>query len=165
VNITKDIDGFWLGSYSFQIKVFDKSGNNVTDSVMVNVVDTTSPMITSSPTGFTFDFGTTGNNISWNATDLDPGIYELYVNDSLFFWDYWENNTEFSISLDSLAIGYHNCTIVISDGSGNNVTETVFVTVEGIIINEFYQINLGLTFFLFLAALLIYQRRKRISKL
>ncbi|MBY9001602.1 MAG: right-handed parallel beta-helix repeat-containing protein [Candidatus Heimdallarchaeota archaeon] len=161
VSIIIDIDGFDVGIYIYQIIVFDQSRNHAFDTVLVNVVDTTSPIITSSPSDLTFDYGTTGNNISWIATDLDPDSYTILMNGTLFTEDNWFNDTEIIIVLDSLNIGSYNCTIVISDGSDNIINDTVIINVEGIIVSEYIFFSYSIMTILTIVILGIYIKRKK----
>ena len=83
------VDGLSPGHYNYTLIVFDTSGNNVSDSVIVNVIDTTSPTI-NHPTDLTCEAGSLSNFIAWEVFDYDPSHYEIYRNGTLLqsvIWD------------------------------------------------------------------------------
>lgn len=161
IPIIIDIDGLDVGIYVYQIIVFDQSRNHDFDTIIVNVIDTFSPTITSSPSDLTFDFGTTGNNVSWIATDLDPDTYTILMNGTLYIEDNWFNDTEIIINLDSLIVGFHNCTIAIRDGSANVIKDTIIISVEGTIISEYNIFSYCMVTILTIFVLTITIKRKK----
>jgi ABC-type transport system substrate-binding protein len=72
--------------------------------------------------------GTTGNQIVWEVTDEDPNDYTILQNGSLEETDDW-NGSDITHSVDGLAVGSYNYTLVLTDISGHIVTDTVWVTV------------------------------------
>lgn len=128
INISELIDTSTLGQYNYSIIVFDQSGNNMTDTLFITVVDTTSPVILTNPTtNISFYSGILGNDLSWTIYDLYPANYSILLNSSMYQNGTWTNNV--STNIDSLAIGFYNLTIVFSDTSGNSVHQTYWVTV------------------------------------
>ncbi len=125
------------GIYNITIEVGDAYGNNATDTVFVTVTDTTAPNI-DEPENIEYGEGTTGNNIAWTATDYNSGTYVIYWNDTEVDSGTWLSGTPIVFDLDALSLsaGIHNITIVVSDAYGNNVTDTVIVTVV-VVITEF----------------------------
>ncbi len=118
------------GEWAITLILYDGSGNNASDTVVVTVVDTTSPVIEEiESTGF-WTNGTTGNNITWTASDAYLDYFVVYVNGSLY-----EEGTYHAVSetvvvfLDQLNIGTYNVTIMVFDESGNYDAYTMWVTV------------------------------------
>lgn len=161
VPIIIDINGLNVGIYVYQIIIFDQLGNHAFDTVLVNVVDTTTPEIISSPSELTFDYGSTGNNVTWIATDLDSDSYIVLMNNTFFVEDNWSNGTEIVVDLDSLNVGSYNCTIVICDSSGNDIRDTVFINVKGTIISEYIFLSLSLITIQTVIILSLYIKRKK----
>jgi large repetitive protein len=124
------VDGLILGTHNFTIVISDSSGNIASHTVFVHVDDTTSPVITNSPTDFTYEYGSSSNELSWTATDSHPYQYYLYQNGTQIIISDWISGTPITSNVDSLNLGTHNFTIVIYDSSGNIAFHTVFVNVE-----------------------------------
>jgi hypothetical protein len=76
--ITLDIDGLVKGGYNYTIIVFDSSFNQVNSTVLFQVIDGTDPVIFDASNDLTYEFGSIGNVLHWNGTDIYPGIYRLY---------------------------------------------------------------------------------------
>jgi hypothetical protein len=132
--ININIDGLVKGIYNYTILLNDTSGNEVSDIVFVAVVDTTSPIFVFSPADLQYSEGTIGNTLSWNSTDTYPDTFVIYRNGSLTGDSgNWNNSDNIIINIDELLKGVHNYTIVIYDTSGNQESDTVFVTVVDII--------------------------------
>lgn len=127
VNISQVISSLTLGQFNFTIIVFDQSGNNITSTIFVTIVDTTPPVITASPVNETIDLSTSGHTITWSAMDFFPSKYTVYDNNSVLYSGLWLTDSE-TFNLDSLVLGLHNLTIVFNDTSGNFVSSTVWIT-------------------------------------
>ncbi|MGY5876478.1 MAG: hypothetical protein RTU30_12090, partial [Candidatus Thorarchaeota archaeon] len=102
-------------------------GNTVTDTVVVNVIDDTQPEI-DGPEDFEIIEGSTGNNILWAASDMNPESYEILIDHNLVMSDQW-TGSEIDYSLDSLSRGLYNLTLIVEDEADLTSTDTVFVTV------------------------------------
>ncbi|MBS3795816.1 MAG: hypothetical protein KGY80_13005, partial [Candidatus Thorarchaeota archaeon] len=126
-SITVDIDELELGAYNYTLVVQDESSNTASDTVFVTVVDTTPPTI-DSPADIEYELGTTGHTIAWHPSDADPESYQILKNGSLLYSS-TGIASEINISVDGLAIGAYNYTLVVYDGSGNSASDTVIVTV------------------------------------
>jgi len=128
VQITINVDGLAVGSYDYTINVTDASNNNATDTVIVTVEDTTTPAV-DSPTDITYEEGTTGHSISWNATDNNPSSYVIYKDGIEINSSVWTSSILIKINVDGLTVGSYNYTIVVSDAFNNTATDTVLVNV------------------------------------
>ncbi len=126
-SISIDIDDLAISVYNFTIVVADGSGNSASDTVLVTVQDTISPLV-ESPSDIEFEEGETGHNITWVSFDLDPGTYIIYRNAVAIVNEVW-NTSQISISLNGLSAGTYNFTLVLFDSSGNTAVDYVIVTV------------------------------------
>ncbi|MFX1603305.1 MAG: NosD domain-containing protein, partial [Promethearchaeota archaeon] len=97
--------------------------------VLGALVDTTPPTI-DSPSDIEYEHGTTDHSIVWTPDDLNPQSYAIYLNGTEVRSGAWNSTSEtITISVDGLAIGAYNYTVVLHDTSGNSANDTVLVTV------------------------------------
>ncbi|MFW9955111.1 MAG: DUF2341 domain-containing protein [Candidatus Thorarchaeota archaeon] len=122
------IDGLDLGKHNYSITACDLYGNNASDSIWVTVIDGTFPLI-DSPSDFIYEFGMTGINVTWNPSDLFPINYDVLQNGSSIQSGPWDGGQVSAIA-SPLIMGLHNFTVIVTDVGGNNVSDTILVTVE-----------------------------------
>jgi C4-type Zn-finger protein len=127
-NIGINIDGLSVGTYNYTIVVYDKSSNLANDTVIVTVIDTYNPLITS-PANFTYVEGSFGNSISWSGVDDYPDNYIIYQNATINATASWSSGVPIVYNIDGRMKGTYNFTIILYDSSGNSVSDTVMVTV------------------------------------
>ncbi|MHA2277557.1 MAG: LamG-like jellyroll fold domain-containing protein, partial [Candidatus Kariarchaeaceae archaeon] len=127
--ITMNVDGLSKGNYNYTIVIVDSIGRQATDTAWVNVVDGTDPVFVTTPNDVEYEEGANGNSLIWNSTDNYPDTYVIYQNGSQLDTNNWTNTANITINVDGLARGTHNYTIVITDDSGNQASDTLFVTV------------------------------------
>jgi hypothetical protein len=127
-NISINVDGLGPGTFNYTIVLYDLAGNYAVHSALVTVTDDTNPVLIFSPTDTTIESGTTGNNLLYQALDLHPTTYQLLRNGSIFASGIWLNSNNLTFNIDTLALGTHNFTIIISDESGNTFTHTALIT-------------------------------------
>ncbi|MFW9918617.1 MAG: hypothetical protein ACFFED_03390 [Candidatus Thorarchaeota archaeon] len=125
--IVLDIDGLAIDEYNFTIVVTDTSGNWAKDTVIVTVVDTTEP-VTSSPENIEYEYGSSGNGISWTLSDLNPDTYSISLDSEIIQTSTWADGT-ISIDIDGLDIGTYIYTIEVVDDYDNVAIDSVTVTV------------------------------------
>lgn len=124
-----NVDGLSIGLYNFTIQAEDDFGNIAFDTVLVTVIDTIKPTI-SSPPDLSYYVGATGNTITWNAEDNNLEAYAIYRNGSLVEDGSLSSDSEsISISVDGLDSGTYNYTIVVVDVGENTISDTVMVEV------------------------------------
>jgi len=121
------VDELGLGTYVFVLSVIDTCANSANDTVLVTVGDTVAPSL-SSPPDFSYDCGTTGNQILWDVSDANPHLYRIDGNAMTVGWTSWLSG-EVSIDVDGLVVGVFDFTISVVDTNGNMATDTVHVTV------------------------------------
>ena len=93
------------------------------------IPDTISPILIMTPVNISYVQGSYGNSLSWIAEDLHPGSYVIFQNGMLVNQSYWISNLAVKISVDGLSVGSYNFTIVFTDSWGNEVSNSVYVTV------------------------------------
>jgi parallel beta-helix repeat protein len=123
---TISVEGLSLGAYSYNLVVYDTTGNSTSDTVVVTVVDNTPPTI-NTPPDLVYESGTTEYTIVWTPQDLHLDVYTITCNQTPIsgVWD----GTSITVSVDGLALGIYNYSLVINDTSGNSASDTVFITV------------------------------------
>lgn len=114
------------GHYEFNMTLADYVGNEHTVPFSLTV-DNRVPAI-SPPSDIVYVVGTTDHDISWECTDLNPDYYELYRDGELISTGPWTGGLTYSI--DGLAAGSYNFTVVFYDLAGNSANDTVLVTVD-----------------------------------
>lgn len=123
-------DGLYPGIYEAYLVVIDGDGSSFQVYVdALSLVDTAHPTI-SEPLDVNYSESDTGYSISWNASDLHPTSYIIYLEGIPVLSGAWNSSSEFFvISVDGLGLGSHNYTIVVTDVGGNTTSDTVFVHV------------------------------------
>ena len=128
LEISINVDGLAVGSYNYSIVVMDLYDHATSDEVRVSVIDSTDPAI-NSPADVSYENGATDNSLSWTVTDAATGTYVIYQNGTQNATGTWTSGTAITIDIDGLEVGLHNYTIVVTDESGNSVSDTIMVTV------------------------------------
>ncbi|MFX1368833.1 MAG: NosD domain-containing protein, partial [Promethearchaeota archaeon] len=118
-----------LGDYGIEVRAYNIYGIYLSGTFTVTVDDTIAPTL-SSPADFSFIEGSTGNTISWTATDLGPASYDISLDGTWVESGVWNASGEvITINCDGLAVGEHTYTIIIADIGGNYASDSVTVTV------------------------------------
>ncbi len=161
-DINIDIDGLAYGVYTYVCTVNDTEGQEVSDSVVVTVTDTVSPLI-NSPADVIYDEGDTGNSILWVATDTNPASYIVYREGVQIETNSWSSGDSIVISVDGLSPASYNYTIVVFDEAGNSAKDEVTVAVTPTV-PEFNQ-SIFFTVIIITAMLtLCYKKRRKYNK-
>jgi hypothetical protein len=129
--ISVSIDCLSLTTYQVVLLVYDIQNNTAYDSVRIEVLDMTLPLV-DSPSDIAFSFGASGNEIIWTVSDLHSTEYLLYRDGSLLENDTWTTGS-ISISLDGLEVGTYNYTLFLFDIGGNIASDFVLVTIIDVI--------------------------------
>ncbi|MHA2028172.1 MAG: hypothetical protein ACW99Q_02180 [Candidatus Kariarchaeaceae archaeon] len=127
-NVTLNIEDLFTGYYNFTIVLWDQTNNQISHTVFVSVFDNTPPELTDLTDQF-FIEGTLGSSLSWNATDIHPANYTIYLNSEKIQFGNWNNTNNITILLDGLTIGDYNYTVIIQDESGNPISDQLILTV------------------------------------
>jgi len=119
--------------YWFAIKAYDEVLNYgyISNNASEKTLDITPPVV-DSPADITYEEGTTGHIISWNATDNDPGNYIISREGVEIDSGSWTSGVAITINVDGLTAGSFIYTIEVTDAFNNTATDTVLVTVTSI---------------------------------
>ena len=126
--LSTSVNGLQIGEHNYTLFVNDTSGNFATDTVWVVVYDYPPELLTPLPSDIVYHEGTIGHYIHWNVSEFNPDRYEIHRNDSLILSGHWDG-LPVSVSVDGLAVGFYNYTVMLNDTSGNVLTDEVLVTV------------------------------------
>ncbi|MDF1537481.1 MAG: hypothetical protein P1Q69_01080 [Candidatus Thorarchaeota archaeon] len=128
INIT--LDALPFGEYNLTVVIWDETGRSASDTVMVTVQDITTPVL-SEASDLTYVEGTSGHTVEWTASDRNPYSWSLLRNGAEIDSGIWNiREAVFTISVDGLTAGTHSITLTIYDKAGNEISDTVVVTVE-----------------------------------
>jgi len=125
--LTVSVDGLSIGSYNYTLIIFDINENSADDTVFVSVVMPIAPTI-NSPDDIQYESGTIGNSISWTPSDQNPESYEVLRNDTQIHNGTWDG-TAIEVSIDGLALGVYNFTLVVVDSLDISARDIVMVVV------------------------------------
>lgn len=121
------------------------SGDGMDSFPLVNPIfpDLESPRFTDITQDFSANEGYSGLNISWIATDLNPGTYTIELDGfEVVSATEWTNGTSISCDIqDGLLKGDYNVTIIVSDKYGNIAQDTVIFYVNNSEISGFPIVN------------------------
>lgn len=95
-------------------------------------IDAVDPVIISSPTDFSIPVGYTGQQISWIATDANPGNYTIERDGTTTVVSAtpWTNGTQVTYNItDGLGVGDHTFEITFEDFYGNTISDTLTMQV------------------------------------
>ncbi|MDF1540025.1 MAG: hypothetical protein P1Q69_14100 [Candidatus Thorarchaeota archaeon] len=96
--VTVSLDGLEFGTYEYRLELMDAGGNTTEDIVIVYVLDTIPPNITS-PDDVSYEEGLTGNVITWSPDDLNPSNYSLFLDGTELETGDWDGGP-ITISID-----------------------------------------------------------------
>ncbi|MCY3412494.1 MAG: hypothetical protein INQ03_12725 [Candidatus Heimdallarchaeota archaeon] len=125
------------GNYNFTIIVLDQSNNQIKLEYMIDVREITAPVLGYSPDNIQIAEFFDPYILQWKASELYPGIYQLFVNDSLMVEDLWNSDVFVNYTISGLGLGTWNITILFNDESFNVLRHSVFIYVFDDIIPGF----------------------------
>ncbi|MBN2230182.1 MAG: right-handed parallel beta-helix repeat-containing protein [Candidatus Thorarchaeota archaeon] len=125
--IEYDLSPLHYGLWNYTIAVYDGAGNRAEDTVFVNAIDTTSPII-DSPVDFSYEGGSSSNWINWTPSDFNPSAYHVELETGFFEDGSWSGG-RINVSIDGLSLGVHTFTLHVNDSVGLEATDTVIVNV------------------------------------
>ncbi|MHA1934214.1 MAG: hypothetical protein ACW97A_02935 [Candidatus Thorarchaeota archaeon] len=129
-DIFVDVSGLSLGSYNYRLVVIDTEGYSTYDDVVVNVYSSVYPNLDHPPDLYIVE-GTTGNEVLWSPKDNGTrDSYVVYLDGVVEKSGSWNSPFQkIRVTVDGYSIGEYNLTAVVTDGSGNNGSDTVFLYV------------------------------------
>lgn len=120
-----------INIYEIKLIATDMNSNFAEDIVSLRFYENVTPVI-DGPDPVEFTFSETGYSLSWNVTDDNPNMYEVYQNDEVVENDIIDpDNPIIEVSLDGLDLGVYNFSLFVNDTSGNSAMNSVLVTVLG----------------------------------
>ena len=130
-NITIPIDDLTVGTWIFNITLWDLAGNSASNTVVVTVIpespDTTKPT-SNQPKDIIVAEGMSGT-IVWEVFDNHPGSYAIYKNGTLIYeQNYWDSGI-IQYHFSSLPLGTCEITLTLWDKTGNSFSTKVLVKV------------------------------------
>ena len=128
ITIDLDVLSLSLGIYDFTCGVNVTYGNSTSNSVNVQVVDTSNPIFIDPPDDITYEEDTTGHYITWTPSDANPAYYNVTLDGGWHSGDLWDG-TSITIGIDGLADGIYTYICGVNDTEGNSASDTVIVTV------------------------------------
>jgi len=137
-NLTINIDGLSTGSYNFTCTLIDMSNNTASDSVIIDV--TSSIPVLAGPGTSSYDEGSSGNYITWLASEPDPDYYNITREGILLDSGPW-NGSNLQTNVDGLAAGMYSYSCYVNDTYGYENIDTVILTVRDPIIPVISGIN------------------------
>ena len=91
-------------------------------------LDYITPTLSVKP-NFNYSLGSTGNNLTFLASDNDPEAYYIIYKDGVSVQSGFLQTDKVSYSVDGLALGTYNYTVLVQDRSGHKVSDTSMVYV------------------------------------
>ncbi|MFX1283744.1 MAG: DUF2341 domain-containing protein [Promethearchaeota archaeon] len=130
-NISFNVDGLPIGTYLYNLTLWDLSGNSVFDTVLVVVIppvpDTTPPTI-SQPADLVFTENMRGT-ITWEVFDEHPRVCVIYRNGTVVYSQgYWSSGI-IQYSFVSLSLGTWEFTLTVWDEAGNSASSDALVKI------------------------------------
>ena len=126
-SISYNIDGYSVGTYYVRCIVYDTENNNAYDEVQVDV-DPSSVLIIDDIENFEYEEGSTGNNITWHPSVINPDWYIITRNTIVIEEGDWDGG-DLSIDIDGLSYGIYIYACTVNDTDGNEISDFVTVTV------------------------------------
>ena len=120
--------GLSIGSYIYRLVVFDAFGNRNLSDITVEITDITSPTLNSF-SDFTLEAGTPGAALRWLPNDANPSNFEIQQNGTIINTGIWKAGEEYSVSLETLALGTYIFLAIFYDGSENYSEDEVMVKI------------------------------------
>ena len=99
------------------------------NTAIVVVKQASNPILNTHPGNFSYQKGTVGHTVTWVATDPNPTTYAVYKDGQLYTSGSWTSGNSINVNVDGLSPGSYNFTIVISNGYGLTVTDSVLISV------------------------------------
>ncbi|MHA2252702.1 MAG: DNRLRE domain-containing protein [Candidatus Kariarchaeaceae archaeon] len=125
-----------VGVWEINLTIYDTSGNFNSNTVIITVnsgaeMEFIPPVISTMP-DIEIVFNSTGNKVIFKIFDNNPKLVILFLNDLQVYSLPWnEPNQKIEFSLDALAVGRYNITLIAYDIFDNSAFESLTITVTG----------------------------------
>ncbi|MFX1495308.1 MAG: hypothetical protein ACFFBZ_13575, partial [Promethearchaeota archaeon] len=101
-----------------------------TESGWVKIFADLTPPIINHPEDIAYAYETTGNTITWIASDDHPDIFTVLIDGGFYGSGVWESGSPIIVNIDGLLIGTYEFAITVYDTYGNFAEDTVLVSVH-----------------------------------
>ncbi|WP_457917598.1 hypothetical protein [Candidatus Lokiarchaeum ossiferum] len=128
--ISLSLESLSIGLHNITIKVFDGLGEEINDTLMVNVINLAPTVFTPNNASYAF---LSNFKISWIISDsyCPSGTFIIFENDIIILTGSWnEGQNSINISLSGIIEGENNYTLYLSDGAGGEQYNSVFITIQ-----------------------------------
>jgi hypothetical protein len=120
--LTFSVSGISFGLWNITLVLIDSMGNKGIDTRFVNInKDIYNPLLSSptSPTLLEYEDNSTGYQLYWTFSDLNPVDYQLLKNGTLIAFGPFNSLTTIYYDLPDLDIGFYNFTFTVFDINDN----------------------------------------------
>ncbi|MGV9169668.1 MAG: right-handed parallel beta-helix repeat-containing protein, partial [Promethearchaeia archaeon] len=114
------------GAYELCFMSSDSLGN-VGELNLTVYYDTTAPELSSSE-DVSYEEGTTGHTITWEASDLTPSHYNVTLNGASYIDSEWDGS-DITVEIDGLDVGTYTLQITVYDRVGHDSYDSVEIEV------------------------------------
>jgi hypothetical protein len=128
INVTSPANTTIVGDWNYTIIATDPSGNTGTHTVFVHVRDVVIPIIIGPGADFIIEQDSVFN-LAWNITDDNNGTYVILRNGLVNGSGSFINGLNVSIAVVTNVTGIWNYTIIATDPSLNNESDTVLIRI------------------------------------
>ncbi len=115
------------GYYKYDLIVYDDLDNFASDTVYVNVTDTTVPTI-SDIADFSIPYGISGEYLTWLCDEPYPEYFVITKDSVVIDQGPW-NGTDLRVNLNGLSVASYIFILSANDTYGNYATDEVIITV------------------------------------
>jgi C1A family cysteine protease len=118
-------------STGVMLRYYYRTSSGVVEYVLrhTNIANALPTLRVDHPSDISFIEGASGHKIVWSPSSEQPVKYDIYKNGTIIDSGNW-NGSSISWSLDNLAVGTYNFTLVVFDYYEQEATDTVMVTVQ-----------------------------------
>ncbi|MGQ4874798.1 MAG: DUF3344 domain-containing protein [Promethearchaeia archaeon] len=127
-NIEVNVDNLEVNVYNYTCWVNDTNGNYIQDTVFVSVIYDSFPPAILGSENYNYEYGSVGNIIRWNVSDINPYHYNITRNGMLIESRSW-NGSDIIINIDGLNLGFYTYTCIVKDKNNNTSNDEVNITV------------------------------------
>jgi hypothetical protein len=107
------------------------------------------------------DVETSGNMMTWTASDEYPYTYSVQVDSSPELTEFWTGG-DITVNLDALTVGSYTFVVTVTDGAGNSASDEIIVNVVSFVLGgigtELVMIASAITVVVFLVVILFIKR-------
>ncbi|MCY3412195.1 MAG: hypothetical protein INQ03_11230 [Candidatus Heimdallarchaeota archaeon] len=125
---TIDTFSYAESEYLYSMTVFDADSNEEYMGIVIDVrADTNTPQILLIKADSGYQQGYDGISVDWMIFDSNGGIFDVYVNNTIWMDGEYASYSFISFLIDFLPYGLWNVTIAVTDAFGNEAQYEVFV--------------------------------------